>query len=138
MVRRSPVKADGFTTAIGGRTVFRSRHPELLADAAFEPSVGRTADRDRNALPAAINELRQVELICRRVPWKTKMTVETAMLECVHWFSNDGLIANIGRAPSARRFGLLLQHAPLLIHAREHETASAVGRLPLIKRFSSP
>jgi hypothetical protein len=53
----------------------------------IEPSVGSKGDRYDNALAETINGLYKVELIHRRVPWKTKEAVEFATLEWVSWFT---------------------------------------------------
>lgn len=54
------------------------RYTERLAAAGIEPSVSSKGESYDNALVETINRLYKGELIHRRVPWKTKETVELA------------------------------------------------------------
>ena len=77
------------------------RYSERLAEAGIEPSVGSRGDSYDNALAETINGLYKVELIHRRVPWKTKESVELATLEWVSWFNHHRLLEPIGYIPPA-------------------------------------
>ncbi len=68
------------------------RYTERLAEAGIEPSVGSKGDSYDNALAETINGLYKAELIHRRVPWKTRESVELATLEWVSWFNNHRLM----------------------------------------------
>ena len=48
-----------------------------------------------------INGLYKAELIHRRVPWKTKESVELATLEWVAWFNHYRLMEPLGYIPPA-------------------------------------
>ncbi len=77
------------------------RYTERLAEAGIEPSVGSKGDSYDNALAETINGLYKAELIHRRVPWRTKESVELATLEWVSWFNNHRLMAPLGYVPPA-------------------------------------
>ena len=77
------------------------RYSERLAEAGIEPSVGSRGDSYDNALAETINGLYKTELIHRRAPWKTKESLELAMLEWVSWFNHHRLLATIGYIPPA-------------------------------------
>lgn len=77
------------------------RYTERLAEAGIEPSVGSKGDSYDNALAETINGLYKAELIHRRVPWKTRESVELATLEWVAWFNNHRLMAPLGYVPPA-------------------------------------
>jgi transposase InsO family protein len=77
------------------------RYSERLAEAGIEPSVGSKGDSYDNALAETINGLYKAELIHRRVPWKTKESVELATLEWVAWFNNHRLMEPLGYIPPA-------------------------------------
>ena len=77
------------------------RYTERLAETGIEPSVGNRGDSDDNALAETINELYKAELIHRRGPWKTRVTVELATLQWVHWFNHHRLLGPIGYIPPA-------------------------------------
>jgi len=49
--------------------------------------VGSRGDSYDNALAETINGPYKAELIHRRAPWKTKESVELAILEWVSWFN---------------------------------------------------
>jgi transposase InsO family protein len=51
------------------------RYTERLAEAGIEPSVGSRGDSYDNALAETINGLYKTELIHRRAPWKTSLSV---------------------------------------------------------------
>ena len=77
------------------------RYSERLAEAGIEPSVGSKGDSYDNALAETINGLYKAELIHRRVPWKTRESVELATLQWVHWFNHQRLLEPIGYIPPA-------------------------------------
>ena len=77
------------------------KYTERLAEAGIEPSVGSVGDSYDNALAETINGLCKVELIHRRVPWRSFDTVECATLEWVDWFNNRRLLEPIGNIPPA-------------------------------------
>ncbi len=77
------------------------RYTERLAEAGIEPSVGSRGDSYDNALAETINGLYKTELIHRRVPWKTKESLELATLQWVHWFNHHRLLESIGYIPPA-------------------------------------
>jgi transposase InsO family protein len=77
------------------------RYSERLAEAGVEPSVGSKGDSYDNALAETINGLYKAELIHRRVPWKTKESLELATLEWVSWFNHHRLLEPIGYIPPA-------------------------------------
>ena len=77
------------------------RYTERLAEAGIEPSVGSRGDSYDNALAETINGLYKAELIHRRVPWKSRESVELATLQWVHWFNNIRLLEPIGYIPPA-------------------------------------
>ncbi len=77
------------------------RYTERLAEAGIEPSVGSKGDSYDNALAETINGLYKAELIHRRVPWKTKESLELATLEWVSWFNHHRLLEPIGYIPPA-------------------------------------
>ena len=78
------------------------RYSERLAEAGIEPSVGSSrGDSYDNALAETINGLYKAELIHRRVPWKTRESVELATLEWVAWFNHHRLMEPIGYIPPA-------------------------------------
>lgn len=78
------------------------RYSERLAEAGVEPSVGSKGDSYDNALSETINGLYKAELIHRRVPWKTKKSLELATLEWVSWFNHHRLLEPIGYIPPAK------------------------------------
>ena len=77
------------------------RYTERLAEAGIEPSVGSRGDSYDNALAETINGLYKAELIHRRVPWKTKESLELATLQWVYWFNHHRLLESIGYIPPA-------------------------------------
>jgi putative transposase len=77
------------------------RYSERLAEAGIAPSVGSKGDSYDNALAETINGLYKAEMIHRRVPWKTKESVEIATLEWVSWFNHHRLLEPIGYIPPA-------------------------------------
>jgi transposase InsO family protein len=77
------------------------RYTERLAEAGIEPSVGSAGDAYDNAMAETINGLYKTEVIHRRVPWKTKESVELATLEWVAWFNHHRLLEPIGNIPPA-------------------------------------
>ncbi len=77
------------------------RDTDRLAEAGIEPSVGSRGDNCDNALAETINGLCKTELIRRRVPWKTKESVELATLQWVHCFYHHRLMESLGYIPSA-------------------------------------
>jgi putative transposase len=77
------------------------RYSERLAEAGIEPSVGTWGDSYDNALAETINGLYKAELIHRRVPWKTKESLELATLQWVSWFNHHRLLEPIGYIPPA-------------------------------------
>jgi len=77
------------------------RYSERLAEAGVEPSVGSKGDSYDNALAETINGLYKAELIHRRAPWKTRESLELAMLEWVAWFNHQRLHSAIGFIPPA-------------------------------------
>jgi len=77
------------------------RYSERLAEAGIEPSVGSRGDSYDNALAETINGLYKAELIHRRAPWKTRESVELAILEWVSWFNHKRLHSSIGYIPPA-------------------------------------
>ena len=68
------------------------RESERLSEAGIEPSV----DSYDNELAERINGLCKAELIHRRAPWKTRVSVELATLEWVSCFNHQGLLEPIG------------------------------------------
>lgn len=64
-------------------------------EAGISPSVGSTGSTYDNALVENINGLYKTELIHRRVPWKTKASVELATFEWVSWFNHQRLLGSI-------------------------------------------
>jgi len=62
----------------------------------IEPSVGSRGDSYGHALDEHINALYKAELIHRRIPWKTKESVELVTLQWVHWFNHIRLLGPIG------------------------------------------
>ena len=48
-----------------------------------------------------INGLYKTELIHRRAPWKTKASLELAILEWVLWFNHHRLLEPLGYIPPA-------------------------------------
>lgn len=78
------------------------RYSERLAQAGIEPSVGSSGDSYDNALAKTINGLYKAELIHRRAPWKTRESVELAMLEWGAWFNHKRLHSSIGHIPPAK------------------------------------
>jgi putative transposase len=81
------------------------RYSERLAEAGIEPSVGSKGDSYDNALAETINGLYKAELIRRRAPWKTRESLELAMLEWVSWFNHHRLLEPIGDIPRAEAEG---------------------------------
>ncbi len=77
------------------------RYSERLAEAGVEPSVGSNGDSYDHALAQTINDLHKSELNHRRVPWKTKESLELATLEWVSWFNHHRLLESIGYIPPA-------------------------------------
>ena len=77
------------------------RYSERLAEAGIEPSVGTRGDGYDNALAETINGLYKADLIRRRVPWKTKESLELATLKWVSWFNHHRLLEPIGHIPPA-------------------------------------
>ena len=72
-----------------------------VAQAGIEPSVGSRSDSYDNALAETINGLSKTELIHRRVPCKTKASLELATLEWVSWFNHHRLLEPIRYIPPA-------------------------------------
>lgn len=68
------------------------RYSERLAEAGIEPSVGSKGDSYDNA---------KAELIHRRAPWRTRVSVKFATLEWVSWFNHHRLLEPIGYIPPA-------------------------------------
>ncbi|MEX3785742.1 IS3 family transposase [Paraburkholderia sp. BR14374] len=77
------------------------RYSERLTEAGIEPSVGSRGDSYDNALAETINGLYKAELIHRRAPWKTRESVELAILEWVAWFNHHRLMEPLGYIPPA-------------------------------------
>ena len=77
------------------------RYSERLSEAGIEPSVGSKGDSYDNAWAETINGLHKAELIHRRVPWKTVVSLELATLEWVTWFNHQRLLEPLGYIPSA-------------------------------------
>jgi len=77
------------------------RYSERVAEAGIEPSGGSRGDSYDNALAETINGLYKAELIHRRVPWKTRESVELETLQWVHWFNHHRLLEPIGYIPPA-------------------------------------
>lgn len=77
------------------------RYSERLAEAGIEPSLGSKGDSYDNALPETINGLYKAELIHHRAPWKTRESLELAILEWVAWFNNVRLMESLGYVPPA-------------------------------------
>lgn len=76
-------------------------YTESLAQTDIEPSVGRRGDSYDNALAEMINGLYKAELINRRTPWKTKVSLELTTLKWVSWFNHHRLLELIGHIPPA-------------------------------------
>ncbi len=85
----------------GGSQYVSIRYTERLAEAGIEPSVGGKVDSYDNALAETINGLYKTELIHRRAPWKSRVSVELATLEWVAWFNHNRLLEPIGYIPPA-------------------------------------
>lgn len=77
------------------------RYTERLAEADIEPSVGSRGESYYNALAETINGLFKAELMHKRVPWKSRESVELATLEWVSWFNHHRLMEPIGYIPPA-------------------------------------
>ena len=74
--------------------------------------MGSKGDSYDNALVETINGLYKAELIHRRAPWKTKESVEFAMLEWVSWFNHHRLLEPIGYIlPAEAEANYYRQHA---------------------------
>lgn len=76
------------------------RYSEHLAVAGIEPSVGSTGHSYDSALAETVNGLYKAEVIHRCGPWKTKLALELATLECVAWFNNHRLMAPLDIPPA--------------------------------------
>ena len=76
-------------------------HPDRLADAKAQPSVGSVGDSYDNALAETIIGLYKTEVIHRRGPWRHLEAVEYATLEWVDWFNHRRLLEPIGNVPPA-------------------------------------
>ena len=77
------------------------RYTERLTEAGIKPSVGSKGDSYDNAWAETINGLHKAELIHRRVPWKTVVSLELATLDWVTWFNHQRLLEPLGYIPSA-------------------------------------
>jgi transposase InsO family protein len=77
------------------------RYSERFAEAGIESSVVSRGDSYDNALAATIKCLYKIELIRRRVPWKTRESVEMGTLHWVHWIKHHRLLEPIGYIPPA-------------------------------------
>ena len=71
------------------------KHPERLAEAGIEPSVGSRGDSYDNALAESIIGLYKTEVTRRRGPWRGPEDVEFATLEWVHWYNTQRLLEPI-------------------------------------------
>jgi putative transposase len=99
---RQPQRADALIHhSDRGSQYVSIRYSERLAEAGIEPSVGSRGDSYDNALAESINALYKAELIHRRIPWKTKESLELATLEWVSWFNHHRLLEPIGYIPPA-------------------------------------
>ena len=97
---RQPERADALIHhSDRGSQYVSIRYSERLVEAGIEPSVGSKGDSYDNALAETINGLYKAELIHRRGPWKTKVSVELATLEWVSWFNHHRLLGPIGYIP---------------------------------------
>jgi transposase InsO family protein len=67
-------------------------YAEPLAEAGVEPSVGSVGDSYGYVLAGTINGCYKIELIHRRVPWRSCEAVEFATLEWVDWLNNRRLL----------------------------------------------
>lgn len=77
------------------------RYSERLAEADIAPSVGSKGDSYDDALAETINGLYKAELIHRRMPWKTRESVELMTLEWLSWFNHPHWMGPLGHTPPA-------------------------------------
>ena len=76
-------------------------HPQGVAQANIDASVGSTGDSYDNAMAETINGLFKTEVMRHRGPWRSIEAVEFATLEWIDWFNNRRLLEAIGNIPPA-------------------------------------
>jgi transposase InsO family protein len=101
LAQRRPDKAGLVHHSDRGAQYVAIKYADRLAQAAIEPSVGRTGDAHDNALAETINGLYKTELIRPRGPWRSLAAVEYATMEWVHWFNTRRLLGPVGHVPPA-------------------------------------
>ncbi len=99
--RKSHLLTGGVATTHWIHRYVSVRYRERLVEAGVEPSVGSRGDSYDKAPAETFSDLYKAELIHRRAPWKTKVSLE---LETLEWglFNHQPVLESIGYIPPAK------------------------------------
>jgi putative transposase len=77
------------------------RYSDRLHDAGISASIGSVGDSYDNAMAESLNGTFKAELVHLHGPWRTRVELETAIINWIYWYNETRLHGEIGDIPPA-------------------------------------